>query len=110
MSRNIACQSSNSQNDNVNDGSPFATSTITCSQLGEGQCKVCDMGWIRKEGRTKAMAVGISIYLSIYGMYIALLQGNYSEALPAQARAKIKVLRSLQNELDKCRGRERIYR
>src|SRR6218665_2910938 len=33
-----------------------------------------------------------SIYLSIYGIYIALLQGNYSEALPAQARAKIKVL------------------
>jgi len=37
----------------------------------------------------------LSIYLSIYGIYIALLQGNYSEALPAQARAKIKVLRSL---------------
>jgi len=32
------------------------------------------------------------IYLSIYGIYIAPLQGNYSEALPAQARAKIKVL------------------
>jgi len=27
-------------------------------------------------------------YLSIYGIYIAPLQGNYSEALPAQARAK----------------------
>ena len=35
------------------------------------------------------------IYLSIYEIYIAPLQGNYSEALPAQARAKIKVLRSL---------------
>src|SRR6218665_1653744 len=33
--------------------------------------------------------------LSIYGIYIAPLQGNYSEALPAQARAKIKVLTSL---------------
>src|SRR6218665_3470362 len=33
--------------------------------------------------------------LSIYGIYIAPLQGNYSEALPAQARAKIKVLSSL---------------
>src|SRR6218665_1035303 len=29
-------------------------------------------------------------YLSIYGIYIAPLQGNYSEALPAQARAKRK--------------------
>ena len=37
----------------------------------------------------------LSIYLSIYEIYIAPLQGNYSEALPAQARAKIKVLRSL---------------
>jgi len=32
----------------------------------------------------------ITIYLSNYGIYIAPLQGNYSEALPAQARAKIK--------------------
>ena len=47
------------------------------------------------------------IYLSIYEIYIAPLQGNYSEALPAQARAKIKVLWSLYNELDKSRGRER---
>jgi len=31
-------------------------------------------------------------YLSVYEIYIAPLQGNYSEALPAQARAKIKVL------------------
>jgi len=30
----------------------------------------------------------LHVYLSIYGIYIALLQGNYSEALPAQARAK----------------------
>jgi len=35
------------------------------------------------------------IYPSIYGIYIAPLQGNYSETLPAQTRAKIKVLRSL---------------
>src|SRR6218665_2334151 len=35
-----------------------------------------------------------AFYLSIYEIYIAPLQGNYSEALPAQARAKIKVLRS----------------
>jgi len=35
------------------------------------------------------------IYLSIYRIYIAPLQDNYSEALPAQARAKRKVLRRL---------------
>ena len=35
------------------------------------------------------------VYLSIYGIYIAPLQGNYSEALPAQTRAKRKVLRRL---------------
>src|SRR6218665_562154 len=29
----------------------------------------------------------IIIYQSIYGIYIALLQGNYSEAFPAQAYA-----------------------
>ena len=32
----------------------------------------------------------LSICRSIYGIYIAPLQGNYSEALPAQARAKGK--------------------
>jgi len=37
----------------------------------------------------------LSIYLSIYRIYIAPLQGNYSEALPTQARAKRKVLRRL---------------
>src|SRR6218665_17246 len=37
----------------------------------------------------------LSIYLSIYRIYIEPLQGNYSEALPAQARAKGKVLRRL---------------
>jgi len=37
----------------------------------------------------------LSIYLSIYEIYIVPLQGNYSEVLPAQVRAKIKVLRSL---------------
>ena len=47
-------------------------------------------------------------YLSIYGIYIAPLQGNYSETLPAQARAKIKVLSSLFYKLDKSCGRERI--
>src|SRR6218665_16960 len=31
-------------------------------------------------------------YLSIYGIYIAPLQGNYSEALPAQARGKMEGL------------------
>ena len=36
-----------------------------------------------------------SVPISIYGIYIAPLQGNYSEALPAQARAKRKVLRRL---------------
>ena len=30
--------------------------------------------------------------MSIYGIYIAPLQGNYSEAFPAQARVKRKVL------------------
>jgi len=39
--------------------------------------------------------IGLSIYLSMYGIYIVPLQSNYSEALPAQARAKIKDLRSL---------------
>jgi len=38
---------------------------------------------------------GSFIYLYTYGIYIAPLQGNYSEALPANARAKIKVLSSL---------------
>ena len=33
-----------------------------------------------------------SIYLSIYGIYIAPLHCNYSEALPAQAQAKRKVI------------------
>jgi len=38
----------------------------------------------------------VSIYLSIYvSTYIATLQGNYSEALPAQARPKRGVLKSL---------------
>ena|SRR6218665_203669 len=33
--------------------------------------------------------IGLMIYLSIYtSTYIASLQGNYSEALPAQARPK----------------------
>src|SRR6218665_1543192 len=44
---------------------------------------------------TCCVMIYLSIYLSIYEIYIAPLQGNYSEALPAQARAKIKVLRSL---------------
>jgi len=35
------------------------------------------------------------VYLSIYEIYITPLQGNYSEAPPAQCRAKIKVVRSL---------------
>jgi len=37
------------------------------------------------------------LILSIYGIYIAPLQANYSEAFPAQARAKRKVLRRLVN-------------
>jgi len=41
----------------------------------------------------------------LYEIYLVPRQGNFSEALPAQA--KIKVLRSLYNELDKSRGRER---
>jgi len=36
-----------------------------------------------------------SRYLSIYGIDIAPLQGNYSEVLPAQAQAKRKVLSRL---------------
>jgi len=48
------------------------------------------------------------IYLSIYiSTYIAPLQGNYSEALPAQARPKRRVLRSLWKELERSRGRKR---
>jgi len=36
------------------------------------------------------------VYLSIYiSTYIAPLQGNYSEALPAQAQPNRRVLRSL---------------
>jgi len=31
----------------------------------------------------------LSIYLSIYEIYIAPLQGNYSEALPAQPKLKL---------------------
>ena len=42
-----------------------------------------------------AALILLSIYLSIYGIYIAPLQGNYSGAFPAQARAKRKVLRGL---------------
>jgi len=42
--------------------------------------------------RRQSYAHMIYVYLSIYGIYIAPLQGNYSEALPAQARAKWKVL------------------
>jgi len=38
---------------------------------------------------------GIPLKVSIYRIYIAPLQGNYSEALPAQALAKRKVIRRL---------------
>jgi len=49
-----------------------------------------------------------SIYLwNLYSTSVPL-QGNYTRVLPAQARAKIKVLRSLYNELDISRGKERI--
>jgi len=51
----------------------------------------------------------IHIDLSIYEIYIVPLKGNYSEALPAQARVKIEVLRRLLNDLDKFHGRERSY-
>ena len=37
--------------------------------------------------------------LSVYGTYITPLQGNYSEALPAQARTKRKVLSKLKKKL-----------
>ena len=38
----------------------------------------------------------LSIYLYLWNLaYIASLQRNYSEALPSQVRAKIKVLRSM---------------
>ena len=43
----------------------------------------------------------LSIYLSIYEIYIAPLQGNYSEAPRAQARVKIKVKRNLFKEVGK---------
>jgi len=42
----------------------------------------------------------ISIHLSIFRIYIAPLQGNYSEAFSAQARAKREVLRRLYKELE----------
>src|SRR6218665_522674 len=49
----------------------------------------------------------LTFYLIIYQLIIAPLQGNYSEALPAQARTKRRVLRSLYKELERSRGRER---
>jgi len=39
-----------------------------------------------------------SIYLSIYEIYIAPLQGNYSEALPAQANEHITLVMRLSNK------------
>ena len=42
----------------------------------------------------------VLIYLSIYSISIALLKGNYSEALPAEARATREVLRRLYKELE----------
>ena len=50
---------------------------------------------------------------SIYGIYIAPLQGNYSEALPAQA--KRKVLRQCMNVSivklgDESQSKEMLYR
>src|SRR6218665_2009335 len=58
-----------------------------------------------------SVGVGVlfgNFYLSIYiSTYIAPLQGNYSEALPAQARPKWRVLRSLYKELERSCGRER---
>src|SRR6218665_3197393 len=55
-------------------------------------------------------STSISIYFSSYGIYIAPLQDNYSEALQAQAWAKTKLFRRLINELKKSRGRERNSR
>jgi len=53
-----------------------------------------------------------NLYLSIeciciFGIYIAPLQGNYSEALPTKARPERKVLISLWKDLDSSCGRER---
>src|SRR6218665_2446993 len=36
-----------------------------------------------------------TFYLSIYGIYIAPLQGNYSEALPAQSRTKRTITKTI---------------
>src|SRR6218665_1629764 len=61
------------------------------SQLG-----VC--GFTRSRGftRTSPEPTGrVRVYLPLYEIYIAFLQGNYSEALPAQTREKSKVLSSL---------------
>ena len=44
-----------------------------------------------------------TLYLSIYGIYITPLPGNYSEVLAAQAKSKRKVFRSLYKELDRSR-------
>jgi len=46
--------------------------------------------------------------IQIYGIYIALLQDNYLEALPTQAWSKRKVFSSLYKELDRFCSRERI--
>jgi len=46
------------------------------------------------------LSIYLSIYISMYGIYIAPLQGNYSEAFLAHALVTMKVL-SRENELDK---------
>ena len=41
------------------------------------------------------LSIYLLTYLPIYRVYIVPLQGNYSEALPAQARSKRRVLGSI---------------
>src|SRR6218665_3722599 len=69
------------------------------SSLNQQLTTVNFMGFLLRFylGRSSSI-VYLSIYLSIclyINLYIAPLQGNYSEALPAQARPKRRVLRSL---------------
>jgi len=47
----------------------------------------------------------LSLKYRFYEIYIAALQGNYSEALPTLARAKISFKEPVKG-LDKSRGRE----
>ena len=64
----------------------------TCSERFFNYCEtmLINIVIIVMDGQSR-----VNIILSIYEIYIAPLQGYYSEAIPAQARAQRKVLRRL---------------